>query len=247
MVTSPQWGRLSAMRTCAHPKICEHCARPYVPNQPHQRFHTRRCKESAGKASSIFGKVDAGPLRPCDWCDHWFIADGRGAPRFCGDECRIEWQRVDRLTSPYQCVDCGTPLAKTGKQGKQFKRCGPCRALHLAEMQKVRWQRIKASPELLALQREKVRNNNHRRRAITADTDIDAAWLSVVRSVSIVCTLCLVEMADEHGHETSKHLDHIVPLAAGGRHVKANVRFICARCNTTRPIDAADLMTLATP
>lgn len=38
-----------------------------------------------------------------------------------------------------------------------------------------------------------------------------------------------------------KHLDHIIPIAAGGTHTLGNVRVICATCNLSRPSDASDL------
>jgi 5-methylcytosine-specific restriction endonuclease McrA len=37
------------------------------------------------------------------------------------------------------------------------------------------------------------------------------------------------------------HVDHILPLAAGGTHTKDNLRILCPSCNCSRPIDGSDV------
>jgi len=49
------------------------------------------------------------------------------------------------------------------------------------------------------------------------------------------CAMCKTRLNDE------KHLDHIVPLAMGGTHTKANVRVVCKPCNLGRPKDGRDV------
>lgn len=51
---------------------------------------------------------------------------------------------------------------------------------------------------------------------------------------------CGVRMADVPFLPNSKELDHIVPLNVGGTHTIGNVRIICRRCNTGRPLDGSD-------
>jgi 5-methylcytosine-specific restriction endonuclease McrA len=37
------------------------------------------------------------------------------------------------------------------------------------------------------------------------------------------------------------HVDHILPLAAGGTHTKDNLRILCPSCNCSRPTDGSDV------
>lgn len=54
------------------------------------------------------------------------------------------------------------------------------------------------------------------------------------------CPLCGVRLTARPNLPNSKHLDHIIPVAAGGTHTHGNVRIICAACNLRRPKDGSD-------
>lgn len=71
------------------------------------------------------------------------------------------------------------------------------------------------------------------RRARCKDTDITVAFLERLCNAHNRCPLC--------GEWRPNHLDHVIPLAVGGTHTKDNVRFLCARCNQSRPKDGSDL------
>lgn len=89
------------------------------------------------------------------------------------------------------------------------------------------------------------KNKRHRRRAITKITDISEQWLNNLFNKTSHCELCNIELVDNGNiYPNGKHLDHILPLIAGGEHKKNNVRFICFKCNVSRPKDGSDLLKL---
>lgn len=55
------------------------------------------------------------------------------------------------------------------------------------------------------------------------------------------CPICGVEMTDDARRTTSKELDHIIPLVAGGAHTRDNARIVCKSCNAARPLDLSDV------
>ncbi len=79
------------------------------------------------------------------------------------------------------------------------------------------------------------RHIDNRRRSQTRITDFDSSFLWELKTATAYCVLCFVLLFQER-----RHLDHVVPLAVGGCHVKKNVRYICATCNFRRPKDGRD-------
>ena len=65
-----------------------------------------------------------------------------------------------------------------------------------------------------------------KRRAAVSDTDITVGWLVKLKVATVRCSKC--------SEWRPNHLDHIVPLCIGGKHMRNNVRFLCAHCNLTR-------------
>lgn len=79
------------------------------------------------------------------------------------------------------------------------------------------------------------RNYKHTRRAREKDTDITKKWLLDLMTRTKECMICDCKLTDEN-----RQLDHILPLFVGGAHSKDNVRFVCKKCNQTRPKDGSD-------
>lgn len=73
-----------------------------------------------------------------------------------------------------------------------------------------------------------------------AYSDITAAEELALRRKARKCPECGVYMTGKPGKPNSKHLDHIVPLNAGGTHTHGNVRIVCRTCNLGRPKDGSD-------
>ncbi len=86
-----------------------------------------------------------------------------------------------------------------------------------------------------------VKNSKHKRRTIEKNTNITTKWLKDLKDKSNKCILCDIELCDGNIKNNSRHLDHILPINVGGLHMKDNVRFICKKCNISRPHDGSDL------
>lgn len=79
-------------------------------------------------------------------------------------------------------------------------------------------------------------NVYHRRRAKMKNTDITTKWLLNLKIVTTHCEICGRKLKD------NVHLDHITPLGIGGKHIKANVRYVHAKCNLSRPKNGSDII-----
>ena len=77
-------------------------------------------------------------------------------------------------------------------------------------------------------------NSNSKRRSKCRKSDISSIWLLKLKKNTEVCELCSVELTDAFG-ENQYNLDHIISLNCGGTHIMENVRYICRKCNITRP------------
>jgi hypothetical protein len=84
-------------------------------------------------------------------------------------------------------------------------------------------------------------NQIHKRRSQTKETDITTSWLLQLKEESEICSICGQRMDEIKNSHHKKSLDHIMPLKAGGKHTKANVRFVCIKCNQERPRDGRDI------
>ena len=64
-----------------------------------------------------------------------------------------------------------------------------------------------------------------------------------MKSISREIKLNIHEMNEVKNHPKQKTLDHIIPInkKCNGLHIMANVRYICRKCNGTRPKDGSDL------
>lgn len=115
---------------------------------------------------------------------------------------------------------CARPCSK----GRRY--CGHCRH--------ARWP---GDPERA---KARQRAKTHLRKTVGRQTDITLDYEQALRRKARRCPLCQVRMTGKPYLPTSKELDHIVPLNAGGTHTVGNVRIICRTCNLARPKDGSD-------
>ena len=52
--------------------------------------------------------------------------------------------------------------------------------------------------------------------------------------MTLTCNNCLVSKGVSEFHKRNQHLDHIVPLIQGGKHILENVAWSCASCNFSK-------------
>lgn len=79
-------------------------------------------------------------------------------------------------------------------------------------------------------------NHRHLRRTKMKVTDITSGQLRSLIASTRYCVLCCERLT-----KANRHLDHILPLCSGGLHVRSNIRYICNRCNISRPKNGADI------
>ena len=176
-------------------------------------FRERKCE----KCGATFVQTRGRPRRWCEACSPSQKTVGKAgtsaAWRALNPE-KVEARNAGRRRSPVAQCACGRLFE--AKQGRS--RCPECSRKRKRASETVRDRRVKAG-----------------------GTDLTVAEVVAMKARAVLCPLCSVEMTDEKRGPRSKHLDHIVPLAAGGRHVWTNVRVICATCNLRRPSDGSDL------
>lgn len=76
-------------------------------------------------------------------------------------------------------------------------------------------------------------NYVHTRRSRMSETDITKDYIEKMKSEAVYCPLCGITLAKHGKYPDGRQLDHILPLYRGGLHIRSNIRYICALCNST--------------
>jgi 5-methylcytosine-specific restriction endonuclease McrA len=92
----------------------------------------------------------------------------------------------------------------------------------------------------------------YQRQAHNSDIAGDPQWFWHFRESATHCAICqkdfppvVYETDGDYTYAVGlgehRHMDHIIPLGAGGAHIKVNVRMVCPSCNLNRPKDGSDV------
>lgn len=73
-----------------------------------------------------------------------------------------------------------------------------------------------------------------RTRMKNIESDITSEWLIGLRLEQLNCQQCGIILIDKPYLSNSRHLDHILPIKFGGKHLKSNVQFLCMKCNLAK-------------
>jgi hypothetical protein len=125
-----------------------------------------------------------------------------------------------------------------------YRKCSVCSALFIGRAPDSGHRKTCSSPCATEHRRRignaRKRNRQHLERS--AYSDITPQQEMAMRRKARKCPMpgCGVKLTDEPGLPNSKHLDHIIPIAAGGTHSHGNTRVICRSCNVRRPRDGSD-------
>lgn len=191
--------------------------------------------------------------RVCEWCSTVFSVLSRRRRKYCGRSCavaagnakgnaRIAARRAARRALA-TCETCGKQFRWDGPRRK--KRCSKACTEKAAydrdpqpTIERARSWRV-ANPERVAAHwdaweaRNQVKyavlrsNARARRRAAdVGDGVTEAEWIALLDEFQHACAYC----------ESADHLtvDHVVPLARGGRDEAANVVPACLSCNCSK-------------
>lgn len=149
------------------------------------------------------------PWKDCEWCGRWFVA--RRSKRFCSPTC-AEWQlgrkRRVVLIAYGDCAECGR-LFVAHDQKQRFCSC-ECSRKHFHRVAKAR-----------------------RRAQKMAHPYEPIAPLAIFVRDGWRCGICGLQVARTKTvpHPHAPTLDHILPLARGGSHTRANVQCAHFECN----------------
>lgn len=190
-------------------RTCEGCGMDFVQTGPgsDKRYCSRPCQPGR--------RVDKCAVRygNCGTCDRLFITRGG---RFCSDCQRVAVrdEKVARYRATRACPDCGGALAKNEQ------RCMSCAVVHNAATER----------------------RNRSAGAAVRRARLRAAMVEKFDPIEIftrdgwVCQLCGVPVAKDAvvPHPDAPTLDHVVPLALGGEHSRANGQLAHFMCNSRK-------------
>jgi predicted nucleic acid-binding Zn ribbon protein len=206
---------------------CERCGGP-IPEtrQNAARFCSDRC---------VGGYAEVEPLEDCVWCGGAIVAERAANAIFCSDGCRDEARSASRhhLSRPdYQalirdrrCLECDTPIAQSRSIRARFCPGRSC----LQQFNIRRWS--SNNPDRV---NEHGRASSQRRRArLAAAVTESFRHREIFERDGWTCQLCQepVDPKAQHPDPRSGSLDHVVPLAKGGHHTRANVQLAHLICN----------------
>jgi hypothetical protein len=236
--------------TCA----AEGCSETFLPLDLSQRYCSERCRsrESARRSRERNRKPPRQPSNcKTEGCANLIRPTAQGGtPRlFCSSACKARHDnRARRERDPERAreYDRERRAADPEKYRERDRR------RYAADPKKRRESVRRARAANPDYNRNYAKANPHvyvqaaaRRRTKYTPSDLTAADIKALKDAAHTCPICGVEMT---GNSTGRHLklatakefDHIVPLAVGGLHVRANVRVICRGCNLSRPKDGSD-------
>ena len=201
------------------------------------------------------GNMQNAPLKNCRWCLNE-IECANPRKEFCGAQCRKRHasrrnthpRDVDgygaRMSSAWPCRDCGRHFdAGERVQGARPiltcsecrlptpKSCPCCSRNHRGQHPACS---NRCSRELR--RRHFVRKAGVRADRVSASPEPPIISAEIFERDGWICQLCLdpVDVLATHPEPCAPVIDHIIPIALNGLHVRANVQCAHSRCNTMK-------------
>lgn len=203
---------------------------PRLAGEKPAKHRCAKCGESDPKEFRKNARMRSGLSSYCKECHRQLVRDWRAR----NPDYLRAYNEKRRVLGPdgYHlnvCAVCGVEF-KTRRKHTRLCGEGKCREVGLGGIE---------------LYRARLRERNHaRRKHYVAPPDalrLRPAEVRDLLSAAVACPLCGVEFSDTPHDPAQRNLDHIIPLAAGGAHVRENVRVICRKCNLARPHDGSDV------
>lgn len=213
--------------------VCKRCNRTFRPKMNDRttfcsrecsyahRAHMRvelealaRIRANWRRAIRRMRRANKMPPKPCERCGRMFTGATpytHAEQRFCSLKCS------QNHSKGYACVDCGTLCV------------GNPRALRCAECRKRQARALHRKAKMI-----------RKRRARRDGAEAVRADVVFVRD-GYRCGICGRKTLKGKAvpHPRAPTLDHIIPLARGGKHRYDNVQCACFRCNTVAKDNAA--------
>jgi len=208
-------------------RACGFCGRPFQPrHRGHMRFCSRQCAFAYRTVHAERKRLDqraAKAARTCKACGVSFI-DPMLRANFCSESCRRLWARCDSRDRS---------AAKKPIVQRKCRECGQAFTPEYGEK-----RRCYCSPKCGGARKRRVEKAVRRARLRQLPREpIDP--LVVFEREGWICGICgVMTRPNLRGttHQLSPELDHIIPLAAGGAHVVANVQTAHRACNLNKGV-----------
>jgi hypothetical protein len=237
-------------------KPCEYCGEKFT-GRRNRRWCGWKCRSrsmGAKPAEEIIANAKCRKTYHCEHCAVEFRPKRVANNRFCSRDCAFA-HKAERKTKvkaplpPKPCIDCSLPI----RRGQRCTKCSRARTLkagreaYYASRGDVvcrdcaapiandgSYQRRCPScwaDRDQALRRAARQVRKHRQRVATVER-FDP--LEVLERDGWRCHMCGKRTPKERRgtfHDNAPELDHIIPLAKGGSHSRANTACSCRRCN----------------
>jgi 5-methylcytosine-specific restriction endonuclease McrA len=229
-----------AKRSLLPPRLCLRCGTGFVPGDSRRVYCSRACsnaeKERRGPAPTLrqcrvcgahfLGFKASGDLcseacrqkarlRACSWCGRMFVG-AQEKSHLCSSQCQSRYHdaRQERKSGEVECRGCGKRVRfEKGFSSLRAYCSAACakktRRKHGKYQRKVR---IKSQPSEV----------------------VTVAFL--IQRDKGMCRLCgkAVDRKASVPHVESPTIDHVIPLAKGGAHTKANTQLVHYGCNMSK-------------
>lgn len=218
-----------AMRRChpgggeTEPRSCPDCG----VDISHRHHVAKRC-ESCARAAATCPPASPKLGRTCSACGGE-VSDERhfNATRCSACSRPPRWTRTQAT-----CLGCGADLLATPKRKRERRvRCEPCAAAWVAGYSR----RKLTNPTTIAWRAAnpwRFRSYVAKRKALKIGNRdsvgiLESDWIRMLRRYQFMCAYC----GSQPG---ALQMDHVVPLARGGRHAIGNVVPACPPCNGSK-------------
>lgn len=224
----------ASARTPARLRFCEVCERQFKASYSKQRTCGRSCgwalrvregnvpQKAEPKAKLLMVQED----HSCEICGRTWtgkpLEDGMRA--ICSPTCRRRAAGVREVgaIATVTCGACSTSITYVVRRGNRRHYCDPC-----------------AKARRVARKRRSKRDSgkDHRQRARRYGVSYEPISKAyILERDKWMCGICRKRISKRHvyPHPMSPSLDHMVPMARGGGHVRANVQASHWLCNATK-------------
>lgn len=223
----------------APPRQCFYCEDEFrTQKNGKTKFCSFECQRLYVSAQRISQRIKELAGRECRACGQPLTLSTRADSNFCSVKCQQgTWYETnaERLRAASRAWNAAHPELKR-KHSMAWYEANRERALEMAK----EWRA--ANPDLV---RETSRASTQRRRARKASRPVEDFTLAEIwEREQGICWLCDTPIDPDvrWPHPESKTLEHVIPLARGGSHTRANVALAHLICNLrkgTRIVDRA--------
>jgi 5-methylcytosine-specific restriction endonuclease McrA len=224
-----------------------------------RRFCGTRCAAAATRKPGRYVDV------VCDYCGKNFVkrADHVWERNYCSRECSVEGRRIHRPVE-VTCKRCGKTYAKASNRVHENNYCSLACVRAAEGDEKARWreqngipkwedpeyrrtymrQYAKRNREKFNAHQRRWNKENREKKAITrrrrragakAGDFVLEEWLAIKARYDHRCLGC-----GRQEPEIALSVDHVVPLAHGGKHTATNIQPLCTSCNSKKGTKRTD-------